>query len=432
MANKNSRAIAAIVLSNVLSDQGSLSTELENEKLHKEFPLIQEICFGVCRHYFPLRAILSTLLDKPLRTKDLDVDCLLMVGVYQLIYLRVPDHAAVNETVSAAKILKKPWAKGLVNAVLRKCVSHPELLEKTSQSSNEEVLFSHPAWLIEQVKLDWPDLWQQILNNSNYRAPMTLRVNLSKISRDGYMEILRVAGKSGSLGQLADSALYLSKPCQVQELPGFAQGEVSVQDEASQLVPPLLDLAPGHSILDACAAPGGKTTHLLESERSHINLLALDSSPRRLVILKENLNRLKLQTNVKTADAARPKDWWDGVPFDRILLDAPCSATGIIRRHPDIKLLRRQGDIKNYSDRQLVLLVALWGCLKSDGLLLYTTCSILRQENDGTIKRFLNQQQDAKYQAITADWGVECSFGRQLLPQNEGSDGFYFALLRKS
>jgi len=431
MASKNSRAIAAKILGKVLSHEGSLSSRLDREKSHKDFPIIQEFCFGVCRHYFPIKAILSPLLDKPLRSKDQDINCLMMVGIYQLFYLRIPNHAAVNETVSAAKALKKPWAKGLVNAVLRKCIGQPEALINTLQSGDEEVQFSHPAWLIEQLKNDWVGLWQQILNNNNNRAPMTLRVNLSKIALDDYLEKLRAVGKDARKGQYANSCLYLKEPCQVQELPGFDQGEVSVQDEASQLVPALMNLSSGLSILDACAAPGGKTTHLLESKCSHLRLLALDSSSRRLTMLKQNLERLSVQADIKTADASQPIDWWDGVPFDRILLDAPCSATGIIRRHPDIKLLRKQSDITNYSDQQLSLLIALWGCLNSGGVLLYTTCSVLRQENDDTVQRFLNQQQGAKYQAITADWGVECSYGRQLLPENDGSDGFYFALLKK-
>jgi 16S rRNA (cytosine967-C5)-methyltransferase len=254
---------------------------------------------------------------------------------------------------------------------------------------------------------------------------------LKNVSREDYLEKLVVIGKGAKNGPLSNSALYLSEPCQVQDLPGFIQGEVSVQDEASQLVPSLLNLASNLSILDACAAPGGKTAHILESEHSHIRLLAIDNSSRRLKLIRQNLERLRLQAEIRTADASKTKDWWDGTPFDRILLDAPCSATGIIRRHPDIKLLRKQSEIRKYSDQQLLLLRSLWDCLDSDGLLLYTTCSVLREENDNTVERFLNQQQDAKYQAITADWGVECSYGRQLLPEKEGSDGFYFALLKK-
>ena len=432
MDKVNSRAIAATTLSKVLSHQGSLGTQLGKNNTVKDFPLIQEICFGVCRHYHRIQAIISHLLDKPLRAKDLDIQCLLMVGIYQLFYMRVPDHATINETVNATGFLKKTWAKGLVNAVLRQCIKQRSALEKMLQSSDEETRFSHPAWLIAQLKHDWPDHWLQILHNNNLRAPMTLRVNLAKNSRDEYLEKLKAKNIEGSSGNLSDSAIYLATPCQVTDLPEFSQGSASVQDEASQLVPSLMNLLPGLMVLDACAAPGGKTAHMLESEQSLTKLVALDNSASRLNKLQENLLRLDLQADVTVADASQPDAWWDGEPFDRILLDAPCSATGVIRRHPDIKLLRRESDIGEYSDRQLSLLCALWNCLKPGGLLLYTTCSVLRLENDDTVQRFLHQHQSAKFHAITADWGVECLYGRQLLPDSENSDGFYFSLLEKS
>lgn len=430
---RNPRAIAARVLGGLLSQRGSLGTLLAGHGDHEDAPLIQEICFGVCRNYFPLQAQLSGLLQKPLRGKDLDIHCLMLVGMYQLHYLRVPDHAAVNETVNAVAALGKPWARGLVNGILRQVTKARAEWLTLLESDDEELKFSHPRWLVELLKQDWPESWQEILEQNNLRAPMTLRVNLQRHSREAYRLRLQEHGIDSRPGRLAGSALYLAEPRNVVELPGFSCGDVSVQDEASQLVAGLLGLAPGLSCLDACAAPGGKTMHILESERSLTRLSALDKNPARLEGIRQNLARLGsgLPVDVRAADASRPEQWWDGAAYDRILLDAPCSATGVIRRHPDIKVLRRQEEIPALHERQFELLAALWPCLATGGRLLYTTCSVLQRENDATVGRFLAAQPDAKYRPIAADWGVECQFGRQLLPAREGSDGFYYSLLVK-
>ena len=226
--------------------------------------------------------------------------------------------------------------------------------------------------------------------------------------------------------------MYLDKPTPVTDLPEFAEGKVSVQDEASQLVPNLLQLEPAQHVLDACAAPGGKSCHILESEGSLTRMTSIDISQSKLDRIRENFDRLGVESNLVAADASELETWWDGIQFDRILLDAPCSATGVIRRHPDIKLLRKPEQAKYLAEIQSTLLTKLWTCLKPGGLLLYTTCSLLRQENEETIKRFLDSTDSAKYEAITADWGVECSFGRQLLPgTNSGPDGFFYAVLQK-
>jgi 16S rRNA (cytosine967-C5)-methyltransferase len=261
---------------------------------------------------------------------------------------------------------------------------------------------------------------------------MTLRVNLTRNSREQYLESLAQAGVGATAGDLTDSALYLDNPAPVTDLPGFAEGLVSVQDEASQLVPNLLRLEPGQHVLDACAAPGGKSSHMLESEGSLTRMTSIDISQSKLDRIRENLERLGLESNLVAADAGELEVWWDGTHFDRILLDAPCSATGVIRRHPDIKLLRRPEQVKSLAEIQSSLLTKLWTCLKPGGLLLYTTCSLLRQENEETIRRFLDSTDSAKYEAIAADWGVECAFGRQLLPgTSSGPDGFFYAVLRK-
>lgn len=260
---------------------------------------------------------------------------------------------------------------------------------------------------------------------------MTLRVNSSRISRAEYLHDLEKAGVAAHPGALAAYSIYLEKPCPVDSLPGFRDGLVSVQDEASQLIPQLMALEPGLSILDACAAPGGKTCHILESVRSQTRIVAIDNDARRLERLHQNLARLQLSAEVLVADAGASKDWWDGEPFDRILLDAPCSATGIIRRHPDIKVLRREGDLEKLKQIQTHLLNGLWACLKPGGLLLYSTCSVLPEENNDIVDSFLSHQPDAQHEGIQADWGVECGHGRQLLPHPDGNDGFFFAILRK-
>lgn len=428
----NSRAIVAKILCSLLNDRGSLNTLLGNHKDHPDFGLIQESSYGCCRWYFALDSLLGQLLNKPLKKQDLDIKCLMICALYQLRELEVAEYAVINESVSATLIFKKPWAKGLVNAVLRSYQRKKDELEQTLAASqaNEELAF--PDWLEAEISKQWPEQALSIFQNSNQRPPMTLRVNLAKNSRDQYLQSLAEAGVGAKPGDLAGSALYLDKPAPVTDLPGFDEGRVSVQDEASQLVAPLLQLEPGQHVLDACAAPGGKSCHILESEHSLTSLTSIDISQSKLDRIRENFERLGLESKLVAADASDIEAWWDGNHFDRILLDAPCSATGVIRRHPDIKLLRKPEQIKSLGEIQSSLLTNLWACLKPGGLLLYTTCSLLRQENEDTIRRFLDSTDSAKYAAIAADWGVECAFGRQLLPgTSSGPDGFFYAVLRK-
>ncbi len=393
--------------------------------------MLQEICFGTCRWYFQLEAILRLLITKPLKDKDADLRCLLLIGIYQLHYLRVPEYAVVNETVAATQALGKQWAKGLVNAVLRNFLrDSANLLERANAS--QESRYAHPLWLIKRIRSAWPDHWEEVLAANNQHPPMTLRVNSSKISRAEYLQLLNQADVAAHPGTLAATSVYLEVPRPVDALPGSREGLVSVQDEASQLIPGLMLLDNGLSILDACAAPGGKTCHILESVRSPARILAIDNDERRLERLHQNLSRLQLSAEVLVADAGAVNDWWDMQPFDRILLDAPCSATGIIRRHPDIKVLRRESDLDKLRQIQAGLLDSLWACLKPGGVLLYSTCSVLPEENCDIVKVFLAHHPDAIHEVIQADWGVECGLGRQLLPLPDGNDGFYFARLRKS
>ncbi|MDP1931694.1 MAG: 16S rRNA (cytosine(967)-C(5))-methyltransferase RsmB [Gammaproteobacteria bacterium] len=430
----NVRAQAALVLSSVIAQEGSLATLLNrptgpNANV-QDYALLQEICFGTCRWYFQLDAILRQLITKPLKDKDADLRCLLLIGIYQLHYLRVPEYAVVNETVAATLAIGKGWAKGLVNGVLRSFLRESEALIQKANAAQES-RYVHPLWFIKQMKAAWPEHWESALAANNLRPPMTLRVNASKITREKYLGLLADSHIGGRAGPLASSAIYLDAPRSVDSIPGFREGLVSVQDEASQMIPELLELEPGLSVLDACAAPGGKTCHILESVSSLLRVLAIDNDSRRLEKLRENLQRLNLAAYIAVADAGDIDNWWDGEPFDRILLDAPCSATGIIRRHPDIKLLRRADDVVKLSQIQLTLLANLWKTLKPDGLLLYSTCSVLPAENSEIVAAFLANSPDAKHEVIQAQWGVECGLGRQLLPQPDGNDGFYYALLRK-
>jgi 16S rRNA (cytosine967-C5)-methyltransferase len=426
------RAQAASILARLEQQQGSLATLLERPGDNtQDFPLLQEICFGTCRWHYLLDAVLCQLLEKPLKAKDQDIHCLLLCGLYQLHGMRVPEYAVVNETVAATLVLKKQWAKGLVNAVLRSFLRDRDALIARAMQE-DTARFAHPDWFLKAMQTSWPLHWQAILDANNQHPPMTLRVNLSRITRQEYLARLATAQCPARPGTLSESSVYLEAAQPVTGLPGFAEGLFSVQDEASQLIPDLLDLQSGLSILDACAAPGGKTCHLLERGVAFSRLVALDNDARRLDRVQQNLDRLQLQATLVCADAGQPSAWWDGRPFDRILLDAPCSATGIIRRHPDIKLLRKVDQVLALQKEQLRLLHALWPCLKPDGLLLYSTCSVLPGENSNIIGRFLAEQGDAKLEEIPASWGVECVHGRQLLPDAAGHDGFYFARLRKN
>ena len=390
--------------------------------------LARQIAFGVLRHYFELSFKVDYLVSKPLSEKHTDIQLLIMSGIYSIDHLNRPVHASVNACVEATVELQKVWAKKLVNGVLRSYLRKKEEI-CNDMTSDAESVTNHPQWLISRIESAYPEQAKTIFEANNIQPPMTLRVNVNQQSRDDYIASLADAGIEASLGEHAPTAIYLSRPVAVDKLPNFDTGAVSVQDEASQLVAPLMDITPGMEVLDACAAPGGKSCHILETY-TDITLVALDKDKRRLERVKENVARLQLdcQTIVDDLNTFEPPNQL----FDRILLDGPCSASGIIRRHPDIKLLRRPDQVKSLAKIQSSLLTKLWTCLKPGGLLLYTTCSLLRQENEETIRRFLDSTDSAKYEAIAADWGVECAFGRQLLPgTSSGPDGFFYAVLRK-
>jgi 16S rRNA (cytosine967-C5)-methyltransferase len=421
------RTLAARFLAEIIRGEKSLAALPPYPALiPQDRALLQELCFGVCRFYFRHQAMLHDFLPKPLKAKDADVLALLHLGIYQLLHTRVPDHAAIGATVEAAQGLKKPWAKGLVNGVLRNIQRRlPELRQSVTELPN------HPSWLMDKVQQAWPDAGQAILSANDQRPPFTLRVNSSRTTREDYLKNLRSLDFTAEPCIFAADGITLAQACPVTELPGFAEAAVSVQDEAAQLAADLLQLTPGLRILDACCAPGGKTCHMLEREPALDEVVALDVEAARMARVEDNLWRLGLTATLKVADATRLTDWWDQVAFDRILLDAPCSATGVIRRHPDIKLLRRANDIDKLADLQRQLLRQLWQTLKPGGLLVYATCSVLPQENEETVAAFIAEQSDVEHIPIDADWGHTRPYGRQLLPRDGGHDGFYYALLRK-
>ncbi|HKK04591.1 MAG TPA: 16S rRNA (cytosine(967)-C(5))-methyltransferase RsmB [Gammaproteobacteria bacterium] len=390
----------------------------------------QALAYGVLRWYPRLDAILAQLLQRPLRNKDIDVRCALLIGLYEVLYQRTPDHAGVSEAVGLAGRLGKPWARGLVNGVLRSFLREREAIAARADGEAAARL-AHPAWLLDALRADWPDRWEAIAAANNEPPPMTLRVNARRDNRDSYLEALTDAGLPARPHPHAPMALTLDEPCPVEALPGFAEGRVSVQDAAAQLAAELLDPQPGERVLDACAAPGGKSAHILERQPELGELVALDVDPDRLTQVEQTLQRLGLVATVRAGDAAEPASWWDGRPFDRILLDAPCSATGVIRRHPDIKVLRRASDIDALVERQRCIIKGVWSLLRPGGILIYATCSVLRRENAAQISDFLRQQADAAHRDIAATWGHAADAGRQVLPGEDGMDGFFYACLQK-
>lgn len=391
--------------------------------------LCQQLSYGVLRLYPSLQALADPLLQKKLKNKDQDIYALLLMGIYQLRELRIPPHAAISETVDAASLLNKNWAKGLLNACLRQYQRRQTELENQANNSDAGQ-FAHPQWLIDAVRQDWPDHWQQILTANNQQAPMILRVNHQKITAAEYKNLLAEKQIISQLLDACPQGLLLDKACDINELPHFADGWVSVQDGAAQQVVSLLDLQPGMRVLDACAAPGGKTAHILEL-MPDLSMLALDIDAQRLLRVTETLTRLGLNGITLTADAADTANWWQGERFDRILIDAPCSGSGVIRRHPDIKLLRRPEDIDQLAARQQQLLDNLWPLLKPDGILVYTTCSVFDRENAGQIQAFLQRHNDARLIEAVQPPARKAQYGYQRLPGDDAFDGFYYACLQR-
>ncbi|MGC1182792.1 16S rRNA (cytosine(967)-C(5))-methyltransferase RsmB [Legionella sp.] len=425
--NKNERLHALKILTALLINKSSLSQLMSSSA--ELTPMTKEICFGFCRHYFRLQAIALCLLKK--KPQEIEIWITLLMGLYQLHYMNQPDYAVVKETVALLEKTRNSWAKGLVNAVLRNfCRQKTELLKQLS--NNPLFVYGQPEWLLKRLKRDWPNDWKTIAQANDVHPPMTLRVNIRKNSVTEYLYALTQAGIEACAHPIASEAITLLSPCDVRQLPGFAEGCFSVQDAAAQLAVSLLSLKPGLRLLDACCAPGGKTCHILETEPELSACVALDVDVKRLSRVEDNLNRLNLHACLMQGDALAPETWWDGQLFDRILLDAPCSATGVIRRHSDIKLLRTDEEIEKITKIQHTMLNVLWPLLTQSGLMVYATCSVLAAENNQQIAKFVAENSDCKLIRKDWTWGHALDHGQQILPGEYTMDGFFYAVLFKN
>ena len=423
----NLRALAAKVVFQVLEKGNSLSVALPEQQKHcengKDKALLAELSYGVMRQLPQLNKLVSDCMAKPLKGKQRILHQLLLVGCYQLYFTRIPSHAAISETAEACRQLKFDGLVKVVNGVLRNI----QRQEKPLPTDNETLAYNTPAWMIKSLKQAYPDNWQTVIENSHQRPPMWLRNNKRSQTRDEYLALLTQADIAATAGE-GSNAILLDSPKDVMQLPGFELGAASVQDGAAQWAATLLAPLDGELILDACAAPGGKSCHLLE--RANIELVAVDFDVNRLERVQQNLDRLSLEAKLVHGDAADIDSWWQGDKFDRILLDAPCSATGVIRRHPDIKWLRKQSDIKELSQLQSKILDHCWKWLKPGGTLLYATCSILPQENAQQVTAFLERTQDATLMVISQQ-PAPADVGWQITPGMDSMDGFYYARLVK-
>lgn len=432
LANLSARAAAAKALHQVMA-RGRSGSEVIPEMLaevaDKDRAFAREIFSGSLRWLPRLQWFCAQIVERPIKPKDAILKAILITGLYQLYYMRVPAHAAVSETVNVTRQLGKQWAGKFINGSMRSADSRRAELQAEADQHNE-TLYAHPQWLVDWLMHAWPDQWRSVLENNNLPAQITLRARTAVGGRSPLQQALAAAEIESSAGELAAQSLKLVSGGDVTAMPGFEQGHFAVQDEAAQLAAELLQPEAGDRVLDACAAPGGKTCHLLDLQPELAELIALDVEATRLERVEENLERLGLSAQVVCADASTG-DWWDGQQFDRILLDAPCSATGVIRRHPDIKYHRQPSDLDALVPLQRQILDQMWQMLKPGGTMLYATCSVLPKENAAQMKAFLKRNEDASEILIDAAWGLPQAVGRQLLPGQHGSDGFYFALIAK-
>ncbi|MGH8154989.1 MAG: 16S rRNA (cytosine(967)-C(5))-methyltransferase RsmB [Rhodanobacteraceae bacterium] len=429
----DTRALAAEVLADVAVHGASLRERLRPAQARLADPrdcaLLTALCNEGARWWLRFDPALEEMLERPLRKREPALHALLVLGLVQLETLKVPPHAAVAATVEATRVLGRGGFAGLANAVLRRWLRE-RATRAVRLDSNAETRTAHPHWLVAALARDWPDVADAVLNANNSAVPPMLRVNARRATRESVVAALVEAGVAATAHASLPDALALAAHADVAHLPGFARGDFSVQDGAAQCAADLMDLRDGQRVLDACAAPGGKTCHMLE--RANAEVLALDRECARAASIEANLRRLGLHGEVRVGDAGTPDTWWDGKPFDRILLDAPCSATGVIRRHPDIKLHRRAGDIAPLVREQQRLLAALWSLLAPGGRLVYATCSVLREENEGVVTPFSAMHPDALPRNFELPAGRSTGAGRQILPGEGGLDGMYYAVLRKN
>ena len=438
-AAASARSLSAHAVARVLREGVTLDAALKDALAAadpKLFASVRSLSYGAVRGYFRHEAILAQLLSQPVRSLDFLVRALLSVALYELEDERTPEYAVVDAAVQTAKATDAARASGLINAVLRRYLRERKALD-AEIASRPAHRHAAPIWLADRFRADWPVRWTQLLAAADSHAPMWLRVNSRQSTTASYLEELTAAGIAARAEDRVPYALVLDQPCDVSELPGFAHGKVSVQDLGAQCVAFPLNLAPGQRVLDACAAPGGKTSLMAEREPDLARLVAVDVDPNRLARVRENLSRGRLSAEVIVGDSAEPEKWWDGEPFDRILLDAPCSGLGVIRRHPDIRLRKSPSDIDKLPPLQSRLLKASWNLLKPGGRLVYVTCTVTRSENRDVIAAFLAQTPGADVVPVESweGWpnlGEADEFGRQILPGEAGADGFYYAALTKT
>jgi 16S rRNA (cytosine967-C5)-methyltransferase len=434
----SARSLAAHAVARILREGVTLDAALKdalaaaNPKLA---PSVRSLSYGAVRGYYRHEAILGRLLSTPVRSLDFLVRALLSVALYELEDERTPEYAVVDAAVQTAKATDAVRAGGLINAVLRRYLRERKSLD-AEIARNPATRHASPVWLADRLRADWPVRWTQLLAAGDAQAPMWLRVNSQRATTDEYLEKLREAGIGARAEARVPQAVALDSPCDVHDLPGFAQGLVSVQDLGAQCVAFPLGLAAGQRVLDACAAPGGKTALIMEREPQLSKVVAVDIDPLRLARVRENLSRGNLRAELISGDAGAPAPWWDGVPFDRVLLDAPCSGLGVIRRHPDIRLRKSPSDIDKLPQIQARLLNSAWTMLAPGGRLVYATCTVTRSENRDLVAAFLRSTPDAISlpAEVWEGWpnfGEADEFGRQILPGEAGADGFYYAALTK-
>ena len=434
----SARSLAAHAVARILREGVTLDAVLKDALATADpqlAPSVRSLSYGAVRGYYRHEAILGRLLSSPVRSLDHLVRALLSVALYELEDDRTPEYAVVDAAVQTAKATDAVRAAGLINAVLRRYLRERKSLD-AEIARNPATRHASPVWLADRLRADWPVRWTQLLAAGDAQAPMWLRVNSQRGTADEYLKKLREAGIGARAHERVPHSVVLDTPCDVHDLPGFAQGLVSVQDLGAQCVAFPLALAAGQRVLDACAAPGGKTALMAEREPALAQLVAVDIDPQRLARVRDNLTRGELSAELVAGDAGAPATWWDGIPFDRILLDAPCSALGVIRRHPDIRLRKSPSDIDKLPQLQARLLAAAWRLLARGGRLVYATCTVTRSENRDLIGEFLRGTPDAV--SLPAEqwegWpnlGEADDFGRQILPGEAGADGFYYAALTK-
>ena len=432
----DARAMAAQVTMRVLCERVTLDAALEAALAEAPRTLVapaRSLSFGAVRGFYRHEAILRRLLTQPGKALEPLVRAILSVALFELEDARTPDYAVVDAAVRTAKTAGRP--AGLINALLRRYLRERESLQ-ADIARNPAARYAAPEWLAQRLREDWPEHWTDILAGCDAQAPMWLRVNTRHGTAADYVATLRQAGIEAVAEPRVPQAVLLTTPRDVGEVPGFADGVVSVQDLGAQCVAFPLQLEPGQRVLDACAAPGGKTALMAEREPGLARLVAVDVDGRRLSRVRENLDRARLDAELVHGDAASPEGWWDGVPFDRILLDVPCSALGVIRRHPDIRLRRSPQELARMPALQTRLLDAAFRMLARGGRLVYATCTLTRRENGGLVRAFLDRTAAAAAVPVE-EWegwpafGQSDPLGRQILPGEASADGFYYAALTK-